>query len=220
MPTRDVSWSPTTMAAETEQSALNTMLDDRDCDSTSNTEDIVTANCHMLLTFPTTTSNSNHNQELLLLPRSGPDDWARWEAGRARGPGWRPACGTGNAPGTHASLKQWNHLTMVCCKLGCSALVDYKAARREALRAGRSSFKPGDGCGARSCSRSHRPARFTSRQVAMAAMLKGGKRLLARWPRDRADRDVWVHGQEATDAAAAAVCAAASSCASSHSHGP
>ena len=186
-------------AASIDGDVLSALTDGAECSSTAH-------RCSASInTFSSSSSHSSSPASAWLLPRAGPDDRARWADARRRGPGWRLNCGTGNAPGSLAAMSRFNLLTMACQQPGCCALVDYKAARRQALHAGRVAFAPGDGCAARSCSVDHRPARFARRQLAMAAHLDGGKRLLVRWPSDRGDREVWVlPADEARDAADAA----------------
>ena len=144
-----------------------------------------------------------------LLPRAGPEDRARWAFARRCGPYHKNQCGTGNAAGTQRALQQMRCLSLVCSTPGCAALVDYKAARRQAKQAGRERFETGDGCAARGCSADPRPARFARRQLAHADRLTEGERLLVRWPRDMSDRDVWVYpagaAREAAEAARTAL---------------
>ena len=114
-------------------------------------------------------------------------------------------CGPGNAPGTREALLRYSTLSMVCCASGCSALVDYKVARRQATQAGRTHFMPGDGCaGPAPCSSDHRAARFAQRQRKQASELEASKRLLVCWPAGLADGDVRYYPQEAAREAAAA----------------
>ena len=139
-----------------------------------------------------------------LLPRAGPEDWERWSFARASGAFFKNQCGSGNAVGSLDALQQMRSLTLVCLQPGCSALVDYKAARRQAKQAGRVLFEPGDGCAGRApCSEDHRAPRFYKRQLETAAELESGKRLLVRWPVDRNDREVWAYPAEAVCSAAA-----------------
>ena len=139
-----------------------------------------------------------------LLPRAGPKEWERWSFARASGAFHKNQCGSGNAAGSLDALQQMRCLTLVCLQPGCSALVDYKAARRQAKQAGRVLFEPGDGCAGRApCSDDHRAPRFYDRQLEHAAQLESGERLLVRWPVDREDREIWVYPAEAACSAAA-----------------
>ena len=108
------------------------------------------------------------------------------------------------AVGQSAALQRMRTVSLVCCRPGCHALVDYKAARRQAKQAGRKTFASGDGCGGHQCSIDHRPARFAKRQREHAERLERGERLLARWPRDLADREVWAYPEEVARGAAEA----------------
>ena len=115
-----------------------------------------------------------------LLPRAGPDDWERWDFARRSGAAHKNQCGTGRADGSLDALQQMRTLTLVCLRPGCSALVDYKAARRQAKRAGRVLFEPGDGCAGRApCSEDHRASRFYKRQFETAAEFESGQKRLA-----------------------------------------
>lgn len=145
-----------------------------------------------------------------LLPRADEEDREAWALARRRGGLFKNRCGAGNAAGSQEALREMRHLSMVCRRPGCGALVDYKVARRHAKQAGRSGFEPGDGCaGPAPCSSDHRPARFRKRQREHAAELESGERQLVQWPRDIDDRGVWAYSPEAAAAAAAAARAAA-----------
>jgi len=98
------------------------------------------------------------------LPRAGPQQWERWAFSSRSGPFYRNQCGTGNAKGSDNALKRMRALSLVCCHADCSALVGYKAARRQAKQAGRVRFAPGDGCAGPECSADFRSARFAKRQ--------------------------------------------------------
>ena len=138
-----------------------------------------------------------------LLPRAGPDDWERWDFARRSGAAHKNQCGTGRADGSLDALQQMRTLTLICLQPGCSALVDYKVARRQAKQAGRVVFEAGDGCaGPLPCSGSHRAPRFRVRQLKTALELERGKRLLIRWPLDREDHEVWAYPVEAAYSAA------------------
>jgi hypothetical protein len=142
--------------------------------------------------------------EPVLLPRAGPEAWERWDFARASGAAHKNQCGSGNADGSLDALQQMRSLSLVCLRPGCSALVDYKVARRQAKQAGRVSFEPGDGCAGRlPCSDCHKPPRFSRDQRATAAKLESGERLLVRWPLDRDDHEVWAYPMEVARSAAA-----------------
>ena len=144
-----------------------------------------------------------------LLPRAGSEQWEQWDFRRRSGGFHKNRCGAGNAAGTRNALVRYSTLSMVCCASGCSALVDYKVARRQAKQAGRVHFEHGDGCaGPAPCSADHRAARFAKRQHKQAAELEAGRRLLICWPAGLADGDVWYYPQEAACEAAAAARAA------------
>ena len=140
---------------------------------------------------------------LKALPRAGAKARARWALARASGTLHKNTCGTGNAAGTAEALRKWNHISVVCCRSGCYALVDLKAARRQACAQGRANFNPGDGCGGPSCSDDYRRNRFAKRQLAQADKIDSGKRLLARWPTDRTDDKIYVYDKEHASARAA-----------------
>ena len=130
------------------------------------------------------------------IPRAGAEARARWALARASGALHKNMCGTGNAAGTAEALRTWNHISVVCCRAGCHALVDLKAARRQARAQGRANFIPGDGCAGPSCSADHRRNRFANRQLAQADQIDRGERLLARWPTDRMDKEIYVYNNE------------------------
>ena len=114
------------------------------------------------------------------MARAGPTEWNRWERARASGGAYKNQVDAGNATGSKKALAQARSLTLVCQRPGCNALVDYKAARRQAKQAGRDHFEKGDGCAGPTCSSDHRPARFAKRQREHAGLLEGGKRQLAK----------------------------------------
>lgn len=142
-----------------------------------------------------------------LLHRAGVEERAEWSFRRRAGPFFKNQCGTGNALGSLDALQQMRSLLLVCKRPGCFGLVDYKAARRQALQAGRVDFRAGDGCAGARCSADYRAARFRRRQRQQAELLRMGERMLVRWPHDREDSDVWAWpaaGAAARSAAAAA----------------
>ena len=134
----------------------------------------------------------------------------RWAENRARG--WFPTMhvGRGNAPGSEASRQRARTLTLVCTRVGCSALVNRARARQHAHAAGRTSFLPGDGCASRLCSRDFRPKRFGRAQRRVAAAVESGERLLICWQSDVRDHDVWVRPAAVAHRAAAEARAALS----------
>ena len=143
------------------------------------------------------------------LLRAGPEQWDQWDFRRRSGGFHKNRCGAGNAAGTREALLRYSTLSLVCCTPGCCALVDLKVARRQAKQAGRACFEAGDGCaGLAPCSTNHRPARFAQRQHKQAAELEAGRRLLACWPADLAEREVWHYSLDAAREAAAAARAA------------
>lgn len=101
--------------------------------------------------------------------------------------------------------------TTICA--GCSGLVHFEAARRQAKACGRSSFEVGDGCANAGCASRSQPARYRSNQTKMAQALLGHAdthRDLILWPATADPRtDVWIVpralAQEAALAALAAV---------------
>jgi len=128
-----------------------------------------------------------------------------WEAARARHhPDGRAR--RGEAEGTTRVLAAAQSLTLVCARVGCNALVHMPAARRQAIKDGRDEFKPGDGCGSRTCSAGNfRPGQFKRNQCKMATALVSPisrkPRHLIKWPESLAMREVLV--QTAAVAAAA-----------------
>ena len=133
---------------------------------------------------------------LKALPRAGAEARARWALARASGALHKNMCGTGRAAGTSAALRIWNSISVVCQKAGCHALVDLKAARRQARARGSAAFSPGDGCASRSCSADYRRARFRNRQLQQADQVDSGERLLACWPTDCLDFQIYLHDDD------------------------
>ena len=123
-----------------------------------------------------------------------------WDAGRRRHQPWGSRPHRGFADGTARALAAAQSLTLVCGNGGCTALVHYPAARRQANTAGRDSYAPGDGCGSKACSGgSYRPGQFADNQLRMAAKLQASgerpleeRRHLICWPDSVAAREVLV----------------------------
>lgn len=114
-----------------------------------------------------------------LHPRD-PDMLERKDAYRRRHKSADEMCGTGRRPGSAAALAAAKLPLVVCGREGCVALVQLNAMRRAARAAGRD-FAEGDGCGARSCARRYRPARFVTTQRKWIVQLANGVRpLIAR----------------------------------------
>jgi hypothetical protein len=111
-----------------------------------------------------------------------------WAAARGQHQSWCLRARRGHAHGTQHALSTCRGFTLVCVR--CGSLVHWMAARCRARKAGRDAFEPGDGCSSRCCSLNHRPAQYTSSQLAMAAALEAGTRLLIAWPLGRAAREV------------------------------
>jgi len=111
-----------------------------------------------------------------------------WAAARGQHQSWCLRARRGHAHGTQHALSTCRGFTLVCVR--CGSLVHWMAARCRARRAERDAFEPGDGCSSRCCSLNHRPAQYTSSQLAMAAALEAGTRLLIAWPPGRATREV------------------------------
>ena len=134
--------------------------------------------------------------QLKALPRAGAEARARWALARASGALYKNTCGTGRAAGTSKALRTWNHISVVCDRDGCHALVDLKAARRQARARGSAAFSPGDGCASQSCSADYRRARFRNRQLQQADQVDSGERLLACWPTDCLDFQIYLHDDD------------------------
>jgi hypothetical protein len=111
-----------------------------------------------------------------------------WTAARGQHQSWCFRARRGYADGTQHALSTCRGFTLVCVR--CGSLVHWMAARCRARRAGRDAFEPGDGCSSRCCSLNHRPAQYASSQLAMAAALEAGTRLLIAWPLGRTARKV------------------------------
>ena len=147
---------------------------------------------------------------LRLLPSL--DRREEWSYQRRIHHAWGSRDKKGHAEGTQRALRAAHEITLVCDD--CGSLVAWVMARKDARADGRQRFNGGDGCGSRGCSRAHKPAQFTKRQIDMAAKLRGRDRALAVWP-DEGLRVTalqllpWVEACEAADAAEDAAVAAA-----------
>ena len=127
--------------------------------------------------------------ELAIGAREYAERHTRWDQARARSRA--VFVGRGNAPGSRAVRRTTNSLTYICNRAGCRALVDRGAARREALRAKRVNFMPGDGCASQTCARARfRARRFAQRQLDMRMQVASGARIIVRWPETIADRSI------------------------------
>ena len=103
-------------------------------------------------------------------------DQGAWTARRARHRPWDAQPGKGGSAGSRAILSEV--ATWVSCCSACGALTDYRAACRQARKAGRSRVDGGDGCGGAQCSEAHRRARFRARQKLRAHKLLLGANTL------------------------------------------
>ena len=123
-----------------------------------------------------------------------------WALSRARhhAPGSRARPGL--AQGTLDALAAAQALTAVC--RSCGALVHVQAARRCARELRCGTFAPGYGCGSRICSLNFRPGQFLQGQLAMAAALSAGARLLVVWPESVDSRTIWLQPGDVACAAA------------------
>ena len=93
-------------------------------------------------------------------------------------------------------------LTLVCRRVGCGALVNWRHAKAKANRMGRGTLAKGDGCAGHRCAARFKRARFAAQQRKMAAALRAGRRVLAAWPQHADDTEVWLLPAEMRDAAA------------------
>ena len=109
----------------------------------------------------------------------------------------------GYAPGSVDALEIVRSLTLVCRRVGCGALVDWSRAKAHATKTKSSTLALCAGCGGKRCAAQHKPKRFREAQHKMAQQLTAGKRVLAAWPRDAKDTEVWIRS-EAEQAAAIA----------------
>lgn len=133
----------------------------------------------------------------------GPDRWA-----------YRARCGSGivkKKPGhawrSEAARDETRRWTLQCRRKDCGALIDWRRAKDNARRRGRLTMAKGDGCAGRRCAARHDKAKFARTQRQMAAQLRAGTRVLAAWPADVWDTDVWILPMEMCDAAIAVAAA-------------
>ena len=117
------------------------------------------------------------------VPRSGPEDWARWRL-------WgRASTSAGRSKGTQRSLRLAQSHTIVCAN--CGDLVPLQKARTAARGAGRDGISPADGC--YGCGRHYRKSRRAERQGAMALAVLAGTRVLLETPPSAAARvELWM----------------------------
>ena len=94
-----------------------------------------------------------------------------------------------------------NTLTLACRR--CGALVDWRCAKTHARRAKRTGLAKNAGCAGKGCTKQFKPTKFKDTQMRMAAKLLNGGRVLAAWPKDVEDTEVWLHSQTVIDAAVA-----------------
>ena len=125
-----------------------------------------------------------------------PERWDAWD--RAHRPD-RPR--VGQADGCKAARAIINTLTLVCQR--CGALVDWRCAKKHARRAKRGRIAKGAGCAGKRCTKRFRPVKFAATQRGMADKLVRGERVLAAWPTNVADTEVWTLSNEAVNAAVA-----------------
>ena len=179
-------------------------VDDNDCEDDREDDE---ASNHDYADIPTDRRQQRQQQpqteQLWLLPRAGAEAHARWALARASGALHKNTCGTGRAAGTSAALRIWNSISVVCQRAGCHALVDLKAARRQTRARGSAAFLPGDGCAGPLCSADYRSTRFGKRQLQQAEQIDNGRRLLARWPTDCLDTQIYILNKDFASARAA-----------------
>ena len=77
------------------------------------------------------------------------------------------------------------------------------AARRQTRARGSAAFLPGDGCAGPLCSADYRSTRFGKRQLQQAEQIDNGRRLLARWPTDCLDTQIYILNKDFASARAA-----------------
>ena len=124
------------------------------------------------------------------IPRCDPDAPKRWAAARARSHPYGSRHPPRNAPGCKRALARARSLTAVCPALGCSALVHLQSVTRDAHKAGRVAYSPGDGCASRVCAgTNHRPAKHMARQRLIATAVQRQDRLLVAMPAGSNDDD-------------------------------
>jgi hypothetical protein len=135
-------------------------------------------------------------------PRQRADPGA-WAQRRARfKPFWgRP--GSGGATGSHAALAEATSWVLCCQK--CGSITDFRAASRQARAAGRQQVAAGDGCGSKTCSADHRPARFARRQRERAHALLHGAKVLINVPESLRGSSVYIYDRAVTDVVARVV---------------
>ena len=145
------------------------------------------------------------SEPIVVCLDAGLDTHVEWAEARARHQPWGSRDKRGRAAGTLRALGTAQALTLQCATAGCTALVHFQAARRQANAADRVEYETGDGCGSRLCSRNHRPGQFLRNQLAMALALESGERLLITWPGELGAREVKLQPTlSALEAAAAA----------------
>ena len=130
-----------------------------------------------------------------------PDARARWDEYKRRPP---RGAKKGRSRRTDASRAEVSSRTMECPR--CGSLVDWRAAKGAATKAGRG-LRAGDGCRGPQCGK-RRKARAPERaraQGRMASGLLSGNKVLVAWPESSDDWHVWERPVGAARAIAEAI---------------
>ena len=120
---------------------------------------------------------------------------ARWAALRRMGRAWQSGEKRGEGKACKDALALVRKLTLECEQ--CGALVDWRRAKTAMRKARGQKRNRGCGCAGRRCTKYWAPKKFGTTQRAMATELRNGKRVLAAWPRNADDADIWQRPEEA-----------------------
>ena len=151
------------------------------------------------------TDYASVSRPLPLYVRMGVPGAKHFFDGRGYGLHSQAGVGPGRTARGRASLTVKKSLVFRCKARGCRALVNYQAAVRAAVAAGRRVFIPSDGCGARGCAKKSFKSRFERYQLDIAAGLRSGRRLYIRRPCRPRPAVVLLLSTATSSAAAAAI---------------
>ena len=111
------------------------------------------------------------------------------------GRAWKDVKRRGREKACKDALKLVRTLTLECGQ--CGALVDWRRAKTAMRRARGKKRNKGCGCAGRRCTKHWAPQKFGRTQRKMAEALLCGERILAAWPRNADDANIWQRPEEA-----------------------
>ena len=141
-------------------------------------------------------TDSTNGEKLTRHRLRDPTGPARWAALRRMGRAWQSGKKRGEGEACTAALALVRKLTLECGQ--CGALVDWRRAKTAMRNAKGKKRNRGCGCAGRRCTKYWAPKKFGKTQRKMAAALRSGERILAAWPRNADDADIWQRPAGAT----------------------